>query len=83
MTAPDAKFIKSALKVIGINVKRAFIYRGYMILTVAECDASECEQSLNELNILQRLSPLDAPKTAKANILGYGDAAEFTGLVQL
>lgn len=83
MKTPNAAEVKKTLKDKGVKVLRAITYRGYVILTVADVNASLTESVLAELNIMQQHGPRNPIRSAKANMLGYVKAAEFTGLVQL
>ncbi len=83
MNTPDSKTVKMTLKNKGVNVLRTLTYKGTLILTVADSNASLTESILAELNIMQQFGPMNPAKPAKANMLGYAKAAEFTCLVQL
>lgn len=83
MTTPNAAEVKQILKNKGVKVLRTLTYKGRLILTVADVNASLTESILAELQIMQQFGPTNPVKVARANILGYAHAAEFTCLVQL
>lgn len=82
MTTINAKELKNNLKEIGVKVLRSQVYKGGVILTIGKEFASSVEQYLESKNIAC-VRPMNQPIKAKANILGYADAAEFTSLFQL
>lgn len=83
MTTPNSKSVKETLKSKGVKVLRTLVYNGTLILTVAAPNALLAESVLAELGIMQQFGPRNQAKPAKANVLGYANAAEFTCLVQL
>lgn len=83
MATPNSKSVKQTLKDNGVKVLRTLTYNSKLILTVADIDASLTETILADLNIMQQFGPTNPIKPAKANMLGYAKAAEFTCLIQL
>lgn len=83
MTTPNASEVKQILKDKGVKVLRTLTYKGRLILTVSDVNASLTESILAELQIVQQFGPTNPVKAAKANILGHAHAAEFTCLIQL
>jgi hypothetical protein len=82
MKTLDSKNLKKELQAHGITVKRVLTYKGGVIVTIDMDHVSICERFLMERNI-KCVRPMNAPISAKANILGYANAAEFTSLFQL
>lgn len=83
MTTPNSKSVKETLKSKGVKVLRTLVYKGQLIVTVAAVNATLTESVLAELGIVQQFGPMNPSKPAKANLLGYSNAAEFTCLSQL
>lgn len=82
MRTINTKEFKATLKSEGINVLRVLAYKGGVILTIDAAHALKCESYLQMKNIMC-VRPMNAPIKAKANLLGYSNAAEFTSLFQL
>jgi hypothetical protein len=82
MTTIDASNLKSTLKSNGVKVLRAVTYKGGVILTIDASSVSFCEDYFKANNI-ECVRPMNLPVPAKANLLGYKNAAEFTSLFQL
>lgn len=82
MTTINASELKSTLKSIGVKVLRTLTYKGGVIITVDASSVSVCENYF-ESNNIWCVRPRNAPAKAKANILGFANAAEFTSLYQL
>lgn len=82
MKSIDASELKSTLKSRGVKVLRSFTYKTGVILTIDAAHVSFCEEYFKANNIAC-VRPMNAPIPAKANLLGYNNAAEFTSLHQL
>lgn len=82
MTTIDTRDLKVTLKNMGVRVLRTLTYKGGVIITVNAESVSVCENYFESKNICC-VRPMNAPKKAKANVLGYAGAAEFTSLYQL
>lgn len=82
MKSINAKELKRNLKEMGVKVLRSQIYKGGVILTIGKDFVSIVEQYLESKNIAC-VRPMNQPIKAKANLLGYSDAAEFNSLFQL
>lgn len=82
MKSINAKELKTNLKNMGVKVLRSEAYKGGVILTIGKEFVSSVESYL-ESNNIACVRPMNQPIKAKANVLGYADAAEFTSLFQL
>lgn len=82
MTTINAKELKSTLKEMGVKVLRSETYRFGVILTIDASFVSIVETYFETKNIAC-VRPQNLPVKAKANLLGYKNAAEFTSLYQL
>lgn len=82
MTTINASNLKATLKGMGVKVLRTLTYKGGVIITVDASCVSVCEDYF-KANKIACVRPMNVPVPAKANILGYKNAAEFTSLYQL
>jgi hypothetical protein len=82
MTTINASDLKKTLKSMGVNVLRTLTYKGGVIITVEASFVAVCEEYFKSNNIAC-VRPMNLPIPAKANVLGYRNAAEFTSLYQL